>query len=211
MPSFRRHDPACQLALRFRKASRQHQAQQERSLTLEDLLQLHGQASAAVVLMLVAMASVMPIAGIGTALSLVIFVLAWRWQRSGSEAVLPQRVAQTRINPLWTGRSLKALAWMYASAGRLMNPRWQVLLHRRATPWWSAFIALMGFVILLPLPFGNVLPALSLMLLSLGWMFRDGLTLMLAAATGSGAVAVMLALGHLAVDAVQRAAAWLPF
>lgn len=54
-----------------------------------------------------------------------------------------------------------------------------------------------GFVIFLPLPFGNVLPAISLVLLCLGWMFRDGLALLGSALVGAIALAYTWAFGHL--------------
>ena len=60
----------------------------------------------------------------------------------------------------------------------------------------------MGLVIFVPLPLGNVLPSLSLVLLSLGWMFRDGLALVLSAATGLAGVAYGVSMGHLAVQAL---------
>jgi hypothetical protein len=60
----------------------------------------------------------------------------------------------------------------------------------------------MGLVIFVPLPLGNVLPSLSLVLLSLGWMFRDGLALVLSAAAGLAGVAYGVSMGHLAVQAL---------
>ena len=55
----------------------------------------------------------------------------------------------------------------------------------------------MGLVIFVPLPFGNVLPSLSLVLLSLGWMFRDGLALLLSTVSGFAGVAYGLSMAHL--------------
>lgn len=49
-----------------------------------------------------------------------------------------------------------------------------------------------------------MLPSLSLVLLSLGWMFRDGLALMLSTATGLAGVAYGLSMGHLAAHALGR-------
>jgi len=66
------------------------------------------------------------------------------------------------------------------------------------------WIALQGFVIFLPLPFGNVLPAASLVLMCLGWMFRDGLALLGSALVGSAAVAYAWAFGHLVWLALER-------
>ena len=62
----------------------------------------------------------------------------------------------------------------------------------------------------LPLPLGNVLPSLSLILLSLGWMFRDGIALAVSAVTGCAALAYTASLAHLLVQLVDRARGWLP-
>ena len=75
-----------------------------------------------------------------------------------------------------------------------MRPRWPALVHPRLRLWWGLWIALMAGIIFLPLPFGNVLPSLSLIALSLGWMFRDGLALLVSGAIGAGAIAYLVTL-----------------
>jgi hypothetical protein len=37
----------------------------------------------------------------------------------------------------------------------------------------------MAFIVVMPIPFGNVLPALALMLIGLGLVFRDGVAVVL--------------------------------
>jgi hypothetical protein len=69
----------------------------------------------------------------------------------------------------------------------------------------------MGLVIFLPLPLGNVLPALSLILLSLGWMFRDGLALLLSCAIGAAALAYVVWLWEWVSNAVLQAWTGLPW
>ncbi|RQO57345.1 hypothetical protein DBR47_16120 [Paucibacter sp. KBW04] len=178
-------------------------------LSLPDLLRLHGEASAAVLLLLMAVLSVMPMAGVGTLLSLVIFVIAWRWSSQLDGSIVPERLGRVRLNALWSRRCLRFLAWMYGLSDRLMKARWTWTSHSRTHTGWRVWIALMGVLILLPLPLGNVLPSLSLVLLSLGWMFRDGLALLASALVGSGAVAFALMMGHVLLDAGQRALAWI--
>ena len=48
------------------------------TVNLQELLRLHGDASTAVVLMLLSITTVLPVAGVGTVLSFAIFPLAWR-------------------------------------------------------------------------------------------------------------------------------------
>lgn len=178
-------------------------------LSLRELLQLHGQDSGAVLLMLMALLSTLPVAGAGTVLSLGIFALAWAWLRGRDSLTLPERLGALTLNATWTRRCLHSLAWTYERAERWLRPRWPALCHTRTRWAWAVWIALMGALIFLPLPLGNVLPGTSLMLLSLGWLFRDGLALLLSAATGMAGVGYAVSMGHLAVAAWQHMGAYL--
>mgnify|MGYP006167418521 CR=1 FL=1 len=99
---------------------------------------------------------------------------------------------------------------MYETSQRCLRPRWAWLSHEGTRVWWGAWIGLMGLVIFVPLPLGNVLPSLSLILLSLGWMFRDGVALLMSTATGVAAVAYAVSLWQLVTQALGQAWAWLP-
>jgi len=206
------------LARALRRAAREHAVSARAPvadptnlrLNLAELLRLHGDSSTAVVLMLMALLTVVPIAGAGTVLSLGILAIAWGWARGHDSVDLPERLGALSLNERWTSRCLHGLAWMYERANRWLRPRWSIWSHG-ATRWgWGVWIALMGAVIFLPLPLGNVLPSLSLILLSLGWMFRDGVALLVSALTGLAALAYTASLAHLLVQLVDRARAWLP-
>lgn len=177
-------------------------------LSLRELLHLHGEASGAVLLMLMALLSTVPIAGAGTVLSMGIFALAWAWLRGRDTLHLPDPLGRLTLNETWTRRCLHGLAWTYERADRWLRPRWQALSHARSRVWWALWIALMAALIFLPLPLGNVLPGTSLMLLSLGWLFRDGIALLLSAATGAVGVGYAISVGHLAFAAWQHMGTW---
>jgi hypothetical protein len=55
-------------------------------------------------------------------------------------------------------------------------------------------VALMGALIFLPIPLGNVLPAIAVVLLGLGLVFRDGIAVLAGAATGLAAIGYTMAL-----------------
>lgn len=179
-------------------------------LNLAELLQLHGDNSIAVVLMLMALLTVVPIAGAGTVLSLGILAIAWGWARGQGAMELPGRLRTVSLNERWTSRSLHTLAWMYERAHRWLRPRWTVWSHSTTRWMWATWIALMAAVIFLPLPLGNVLPSMSLILLSLGWMFRDGVALAASAVMGCAALAYTASLAHLLVQLLDKARTWLP-
>ena len=190
------------IAGRLRKAAMDESATLR--LSLRELLQLHGEASGAVLLMLMALLCTLPVAGAGTLLSLGIFALAWAWLRGHDNLPLPERLGSLQLNDTWTRRCLHSLAWTYERAGRWLRPRWPALCHARTRAGWAIWMALMAALIFLPLPLGNVLPGTSLMLLSLGWLFRDGVALLLSAATGAAGLGYAFAVGHLAVAAWQQ-------
>ena len=166
-------------------------------LSLGDLLQLHGEASGAVLLLMLALLSVAPLAGAGTVLSLGMLALSWHWLQGRDAMPLPQRLSRITLSPTWTRRCLHCLAWLYDAAARCMRPRWSAWTAPRARAAWALWIALMAVLVFLPLPLGNVLPALSLVLLSLGWMFRDGLAMLLSGAAGLLALVYAASLFHL--------------
>ena len=201
------------LAAVFRRAERRRQADdapaEAARLCVSDLLRLHGQDSAAVLLLVLAMLSVTPLAGVGTLLSLVMLALALRWHRGPDSRIVPQRLGQVRLTEAWTGRCLRFLGWLYAVAGRWLRVRCTALLHPRAHTAWGGWIALMALLILLPLPLGNVLPGASLVLLSLGWMFRDGVALIASLVLGSAALAFALLMSHLLLASGEAAWNWL--
>ena len=176
--------------------------------TLQDLLHLHGESSTAVILLIMAAACVMPVGGVGTVLSVAMVGLAWRWARMLDTCTLPERLGRVRLSERVAYRALCAFSWVYRTADRLLRPRWTALTHDATRPWWACWIVLMAGLIFLPIPLGNVLPSLSLVMLSLGFMFRDGLVLVLSKLVGLGAVGFAMAFGHLVVDTFHRAVAW---
>jgi hypothetical protein len=203
-----RSDVRNPLAQRLRDAAEQHRSEDNagptQRLDFSELIGLHGEASVAVLLMLLAVVSVLPVAGAGTVMSLGIWAIAWAWLRAQSSVQLPARLGQIKLSARWTGRCLHGLAWIYEMSNRCLRPRWAVWSHTSTRLWWGSWIALMGLVIFLPLPLGNVLPALSLILLSLGWMFRDGLALLLSCASGAAAVAYVIWLWEWVSNAVLQ-------
>ena len=170
------------------------------AVTLQNLLALHGDASLVVVLLVLSILTVLPLAGVGTVLSFAIFAIAWRWA-SGKEGQtrLPFEgtLSNIALSPAWSERTLRFLALLYARADRWLHPRWPLLFHASWIPWWAAWITLMGAIIFLPLPFGNILPSLSLVLLCLAWMFRDGVASVAALVVGVAAIAYTAAFSHL--------------
>lgn len=185
-----------------------HTSSHGRTISLHELLILHGESSASVILLIMAAACMVPVGGIGTMLSLAMTLLAWQWARRQESQQLPERLGRVRLSEEWTARILRSFAWMYCTSERLLRPRWTALVHDRARPWWAIWITLMAALIFLPIPFGNVLPGLSLMMLSLGFMFRDGVMLLLSKAVGAAALGFAWTFSHLMWEGVEALNGW---
>lgn len=176
--------------------------------SLLDVFRLHGEESAAAMLLVLALLCVLPVAGIGTVLGVAIIAIALRWHRQRGFGSISMRLERVTLSDLWYRRCLRFLAWIYSAAARCLRTRWLIFRRRSALPWWGAWIALMGALILLPLPLGNVLPALSLVLLSLGWMYRDGIALLGSALLGGAGVVFAISMVHLLLAGADTLVHW---
>jgi hypothetical protein len=176
------------------------------SLNVGQLLRLHGEASAAVLLLLVSLLSLTPLLGV----SLLILLIAPRWHRPDLAVPIPARLAALPLGEIWSSRLQALLAFVQRLAKRWLRPRWILLLAPATHQAWGCWIGAMGLLLLLPLPFANVFPASSLALLSLAWVARDGLALAVSAALGAVGLGYVLLMSHLLLVLAQDGPMWLP-
>jgi hypothetical protein len=94
----------------------------------------------------------------------------------------------------WARRVLAWLATIYGMASRLTRVRLGWALAAPAQRGIAASVGTMAVVLVLPIPFGNVLPALALVLIGLGTVFRDGLSVVLGVLMAASTTVLMAAL-----------------
>jgi len=151
----------------------------EERVSMKTLAQAHGPAAHGTLLLLMAVPCVLPVLGVGTVLGLGMAALAVAMWRGHSSACLPRRVAELELSRHWAQCVLGMLASAYAMAGRFARARLSHLASPSRRSWTAAAIGLMALIVVLPIPFGNVLPALATMLIGLGLVFRDGVAMAL--------------------------------
>ncbi len=171
--------------------------------SLDELLCLQGATSTPMLLLVLALLCVLPVAGVGTVLSGAIALLALTWARGSPPPSLPKKLGALRLGPQWSRRVLRALDTVRSLQAKWFRARLTLLAHPRTAVLWAVWIALMAFIIFLPLPLGNVLPGLSLVLLAVGWMVRDGVALLLSAGAGGAAILMLVWLGDVAWAALR--------
>lgn len=171
----------------------------DQPITLGALAQAHGPALPGSLLVLVSAPCALPIPGVGNVLGVTMMVMALAMWRGQDWAVLPSRVARLEISARAARWVLLLLAHVYRLAGRWSRERLCRLTVLQRRTWVAPMLALMGVVIFLPLPFGNVLPALAIVVLGVGMAFRDGLAVV---------SSVGMALMSVAYAAAMAAGAW---
>ena len=166
---------------------------QER-VSMQTLAQAHGPEAQGTLLLLMAVPCLLPVPGVGTVLGLGMAALATAMWRGHASVCLPRRVAQLELSRPWAQRVLTMLASAYAMAGRFAKARMSHLACAGWRSWTAAAIGLMAFIVVLPVPFGNWLPALAIMLMGLGLVFRDGVAVVLGLFTAGLALVVTVGL-----------------
>ena len=101
-----------------------------------------------------------------------------------------------------------AAPWL-AKAERLMRPRFEFLAKPPAEYLVGAVCLLLSIILFLPIPLGNMLPAIAICILALGLIERDGVWILIGTVTSavsvvivSGVVAAFAFAGWLALKAV---------
>lgn len=175
---------------------------------MRTLAQAHGPDAHGTLLLLMTMPCLLPVPGVGTVLGIGIAALAVAMWRGHAEACLPRRVAELELPRHWAQRVLVTLASAYALAGRHARARMSHLAAVRKRSLLALAVGLMAMVVILPIPFGNVLPALALTLIGLGLVFRDGVAAVMGLLVSALALAFTAGLGLLAWLAWDGAASW---
>jgi hypothetical protein len=169
-------------------------------VSMQALARAHGPDSHATLLLLMAVPCVLPVPGVGTVLGLGMLALAADMWRGRGDACLPPRVAALELPRRWAERVLLCLASAYAMAGRCTRVRLGRFVEAGRQPWLSGVIATMAFIVVLPIPFGNMLPSLAMALIGLGLVVRDGLAVLLG--LGTAGIALLGTVGLGAIGAV---------
>lgn len=154
-------------------------AMQDERMSMRAMTQAHGPAANATLLLLLTMPCLLPVPGVGTVLGLGIAALAVAMWRGHCAPRLPWRVANLELPPHWAQRVLVGLASAYALAGHHARARLSHLTISGRRSITALAVGLMAAIIVMPIPFGNLLPAVALVFIGLGLVFRDGVVVVL--------------------------------
>ncbi|HEX4843967.1 MAG TPA: exopolysaccharide biosynthesis protein [Limnobacter sp.] len=177
------------LLLRLQRAV-EHPHDQE--VSVRYLADMHGESAHGALLLFLAVLTLLPIPFSGFLFSFGIWAVARMMWRNQSSHGLPDRVCRVTLSKASAMRLIKILNWIYSHADRICAPRLETISTPTHRGWLVPFIALMGFIIFLPIPGGNGTPAVALILIGLGLMARDGYAIIAGLLTGLLGVGVVV-------------------
>jgi hypothetical protein len=127
--------------------------------------------------------------GVSTIFGLPMMFVAFQLVYGYRKPLLPTAVRYREV-PIATFRSIidRIEPWILRFE-RVARPRWWILPQRIAEQVVGGVSLLMGLILILPIPFGNFLPAVAIILMCLGLGERDGVW------TGTGILVAILSVG----------------
>lgn len=169
------------------------------------LLELEEENTLPTLLLIMSIPGLLPSTGIplGSVFSLGMFAVGLAWLLGRTEVQLPKKLGNYTLSAKHTKALLHLLARAYGHAERLCRPRSEWIATGTMLRLAGAAVMLNAFIIFLPIPFGNTVPALANIVLALGVMFKDGLTTTAGWAVTMAGSAIAMAFGIAALWALR--------
>jgi len=119
------------------------------------------------------------IPGFSTITGLPILFLAAQVALGHSVIWMPKRIAEKSFSRKGMNRILSKATPAVVKLERLLKPRLLPVTEKYGERFWALLILLLTCILVMPIPGGNFLPGLSISLIALGMLERDGLFLLI--------------------------------
>jgi|SRR5690606_11420499 hypothetical protein len=165
---------------------------------VRDITESLGQRSFGFILLIFALPNSLPIVGIpgvSTITGLPMLFVAVQLALGYERVYLPRWIGDSSMATADFQKLINKVAPWLKRIERLMKPRLSLLTAGNAERWLGAFCVVLAFLLVLPIPLGNLMPALGVLFISLGLIERDGACVLTGLAIG---IASWVLLGGLA-------------
>lgn len=174
---------------------------------VRDITESLGQRSFGFILLIFALPNSLPILGIpgvSTITGLPMLFVAIQMALGHKRVYLPRWIADSSLASAdFHSLINKVVPWL-RRIEKLMKPRIPLLTQGNAERWLGAFCVVLAFLLVLPIPLGNLLPALGILFIALGLIESDGICVLTGMALG---IASWALLGGLVWVIIQTALA----
>jgi len=159
------------------------------TLTLGNLLSALGEASFGWAIVVFSLLTLLPLPPGATLLTAVPLLVTTGQMMLGYPHVkLPRRLSELRIEQDKLRRTVLRLRPVTRRLERVLTPRYSALFARRNERPMGLLLFVVAFALFLPVPLSGWFPAISLFVVGVGLVERDGLVSMLGLALGAASV-----------------------
>lgn len=149
-------------------------------IAIGDVTRRLGSKSFGLALIGLALPAMIPIPGpFGMVTGLCLVLVAWQMLSGRRRLILPSFVADGHITVSGLRQVIeRAVPWLHRLEAVMRQDRWRSLTGKASRVLMGAPVLVLAVVLALPIPFGNIGPVISLIVIGLSLMTRDGLALM---------------------------------
>ncbi len=174
-------------------------------LTVNELIAAFGDRAFGAVMLVFALISTLPLPpGSTTVTGVPLVIMAIQLARGRERLWLPRRVCQASVSRPNFARGVGKVMPVLRFAERLTRPRLDVLVGQTGQRVVGGICCVLAVVLALPIPLGNMVPAIAICLFSLGIMQRDGYAVVAGWVGTIGSVVLLVAAWSVVV-AIARA------
>ena len=151
------------------------------------LLDSLAERSFGLVMLLLGLIGLVP--GLSGVVGVLVVIPAVQMIRGRKAPVFPDFIARRHVSTVRLARLMNRLVPVLRWLERFIRPRWTtpIQLTKRAV---GAVLLLLGALLLVPIPFSNLIPAFVIMLLAFAYLEEDGILLCVALASALIALAI---------------------
>jgi len=122
-----------------------------------------------------------------------VIVLSLQLMLGFERLILPDFIGRRTIDSSWLKRAAPTVVTLFGFVERLLRPRLGFMTTARAERWVGILLFLLSILSTLPIPFGHQIPAFAIILIGLGLIEGDGISILAGAVIGAlGLVTLVL-------------------
>lgn len=168
----------------------QHQGEK---IFLQDLLRHMGDRAFGPTLLMCALpeALPLPVAGMSAIIGIPLILVSAQLLLGFSSPWLPKWIANRSIKRKDFEKIVYKVLPYLEKVEKVIRPRWQFFTTRKVERLLGLLLLLLGIIIALPIPLGNMLPAIAIVVICLGMIEKDGAAVVLGVAIACAILTLM--------------------
>jgi len=169
------------------------QEHQQERVALKEVLRGMGDRAFGPALLICAIpeALPLPVAGFSAIIGIPLMLISGQLFLGFKRVWLPRWIAKRSFKRKFLEQAIYKMLHYLKKIERLVRPRWYFMSSSLVNRFLGLLLLILGIVIALPIPFGNFLPALAVLIISLGIIEKDGLVIAIGVVTAIVVLIIM--------------------